>query len=149
MSALILPYGIRFREDSRLEAFPAAEVFVLGAGGKGIRAVFHIDSGATISIAPASDASVLGIDLAAGSRIVIRGVGDERFEGYRHNLRLKIGEGVVIKAPVVLVEHQGIPRILGREGIFPQFGILFDESKHRTAFLRSRTGRRKIDAFCG
>jgi hypothetical protein len=61
MTRFIFPYGIRFRGDRHIELFPAAELFVKGRKKQGIRAVFHIDSGATLSVLPAGDAKVLGV----------------------------------------------------------------------------------------
>ena len=55
----IFPYGVRFLEDGRVEAFPAADISILGRHGSGIRALFHIDSGATTSVLPAQDAAAL------------------------------------------------------------------------------------------
>lgn len=74
MSKFVFPYGIRFQEDGRVETFPAAEVFIVGRGKKGIRALFHIDSGATTSIMPSGDADVLGINAERGKKIFVRGI---------------------------------------------------------------------------
>jgi hypothetical protein len=40
-----------------------------------------------------------------------------------------------------------MPRILGREGVFSQFGIMFDEAKHRVVFLEERIERATIDSL--
>ncbi len=84
MSRFGFPYGIRFQENGRLELFPAIEILVIGPEKKGIRALFHIDSGATTSILPKSDAGVLGIDVKVGKKMIVRGISSETLTGYRH-----------------------------------------------------------------
>ncbi len=146
MSRLIFPYGIKFQEDGQIAIFPAIEVSVLGRRQKGIRALFHIDSGATTSILPKSDADVLGIEAEIGRKILIRGVSGESLVGYRHLLNFQFNQ-LKLKAPAIFVENPFVPRILGREGIFSRFGILFDEPKTRTAFLDVRKERKIIDGL--
>lgn len=141
---IVFPYGVRFLEDGRIETFPVAELSVLGRGGRGIRALFHIDSGATTSVLPARDAAALGIRLDGGKRMLARGLGDAAFTGYRHAVGFQF-DHVTVRAPAIFVEHDSIPRILGREGIFPRFGILFDEAKRRVGFFERRTERRAIE----
>ncbi|MBI2454284.1 MAG: hypothetical protein HYV54_01800, partial [Parcubacteria group bacterium] len=81
MKSLVLPYGVRFMEDGRIEVFPGAEVIVKGQNGKDIYAVFHIDSGASTSIIPIDDGPNLGIDPIKGDRVLVRGVGDSTYFG--------------------------------------------------------------------
>ena len=70
MSHFIFPYGIRFQEDGRIHVFPAAELVILGKRGRGIRALFHLDSGATTSMLPASDATALGLTMRTGKKML-------------------------------------------------------------------------------
>jgi len=142
----IFPYGVKFQEDSQVAIFPAVEILVLGRHETGIRALFHIDSGATTSILPASDAEVLGIDVKTGKKVLVRGIAGESFIGYRHLINVSLNQ-LKIKIPVVFVENVFVPRILGREGIFSQFGILFDEPKTRTAFFDFKEERKTIDSL--
>lgn len=140
----VCPYGVRFQEDERIEIFPAAEVSVLGRGASGLRATFHIDSGATVSILPASDAAVLGLRLSHGKRVIIRGIGDSLLSGYRHAVTFRLN-GRSVRVPAVFVEHVATPRILGREGIFTVFSILFDEARRRVGFLDGVEMRKQVD----
>lgn len=142
----VCPYGVRFQENGRREVFPAAEILVFGRRGKGIRALFHVDSGATASILPAGDAAVLGVVLARGKRLLVHGIGDSFLKGYQHTVRLQFGR-VNIPAPVIFVEGAATPRVLGREGVFPRFGILFDEARRRLVFLDQQQERKRIDPF--
>lgn len=133
----VFPYGVRFLEDGRVEAFPAADISVLGRRGSGIRALFHIDSGATTSVLPAQDAVALGVRLVRGKRMLARGLGDALLPGYRHTIKFQFGRSVIV-APVIFIEHDAVPRILGREGIFMKLAVLFDEARHRVGFLDRR-----------
>ena len=81
MSVLVLSYGIRFREDGRLETFPITEIVLFGRNKKEVGGVYLIDSGATTSIAPAHDAMLLDIALSRGRKTIIRGIGETQFTG--------------------------------------------------------------------
>lgn len=145
MSRFTFPYGIRFQEDGRIEIFPAVEVLVLGHGDRGIRALFHVDSGATTSVLPTSDAEVLGINVNKGKRMLVRGIYGEAQAGYRHTIKIQFN-GLLKRIPVIFVEYESIPRILGREGVFNNFGIMFDGAKRRTCFLDTRKERKIINS---
>ena len=146
MKTLVFPYGIRFQENGRLETFPAAEISIGGRGGKGIRAVFLVDSGATTTIIPSDDAYMLGLNIKDGAKAAVRGLGDTTFFGYKFLLHFTLGD-TAFDAPVIIVEHPGVPHILGREGIFHRFGILFDETRHRIGLLNGKKQRRVIDSL--
>lgn len=146
MSRFVFPYGIRFQEDGRIEVFPAAEIFVLGKTGLGIRALFHVDSGATTSIMPSSDARALGLNAGRGKKMMVRGISGEPFIGYRHSVMLQFND-FRFRAPIIFVENFSIPRILGREGVFSQFGIVFDEMVRRIALLDNHKARKDIDSL--
>jgi aspartyl protease len=70
MTRHLFPCGIRFRQDRRVELFPAAELLITGRRNRGIRATFHLDSGATVTVVPASNAHALGIPLHHGKKVV-------------------------------------------------------------------------------
>ena len=146
MTRIVFPYGIRFQEDGRVDLFPAGEFFILGRGNRGIRAIFHIDSGATTSILPASDAHVLGLRLESGQKILVRGFMGEPAAGYRHLIKIKSGT-ITARIPIIFVEGATVPRILGREGVFVQFSVLFDEVRKRTAFLDAYKEQKQIEAL--
>ena len=142
----IFPYAIRFREDGRLEVFPAAEIFVFGRSGRGLRATFHLDSGATTSILPAADAVVLGLDARDGKKMLVLGISGTPLTGYLHSVRIQFnGLKLRVPVPVIFVVDAAIPRILGRQGVFPRFGILFDEAKRRIGLLERRSERKSIE----
>jgi len=149
MSRHIAPYGIRFREDARIEVFPAVEVLIFGTRERGLRATFHIDSGATVSILPLSDASVLGVATASGRGMLVRGISGDPLIGHRANIKLQIGSFGRIAVPVLFVDSVEVPRILGREGIFDRYGILFDEMQRRTGWFDAKERRAMNGLFKG
>lgn len=147
MSRYVFPYGIRFQEDGNIETLPVAELVVKGRGEEDLRAVFHIDSGATISILPAADAALLNISLHAGEKMMVRGISGKALKGFRHIVSFRFGAALQ-EVPVVFVDERVlVPRILGRAGVFPQFGIIFDEAKQRAAFLEGHSERSVIDSL--
>jgi len=146
MSRFVFPYGVRLKEDGRTEVFPMAEVMMIGRGRKGIRALFHIDSGATTSLVPRDDAELLGLRPEGGARVLIRGVVGEALAGFRHMLTVQFADARY-RIPVIFAESSTVPRVLGREGLFSRFGVVFDESKQRTAFLDAARERTRIDAL--
>ncbi|TSC73545.1 MAG: hypothetical protein G01um101470_24 [Parcubacteria group bacterium Gr01-1014_70] len=138
MKNIVFPYGIRFQEDSRMALFPAAEARIRGSrSSETLYGIFLIDSGATVSVLPAGDAELLGISLTKGIRTVVRGLGATDFFGYRHVITC-LFEHVAIRLPVVFIDHPATLRILGREGLFEKYLIVFDELKHRTLFLNPK-----------
>lgn len=146
MNKLVFPYGIRFQEDGRVDVFPTIEADIVGLRGRGIRATFHLDSGATTSILPGSDAAALGLAASQGKRIAVRGVAGEPLMGRQSAITISLN-GKKLRIPVIFIENIPVPRILGREGVFPFFGIVFDEAKRRSAFLEASKKRRTIDAL--
>lgn len=146
MNKLVFPYGIKFQEDGKISVFPAVELFVLGRHKDGIRALFHIDSGATMSILPRGDADILGIDLKNSNEISVRGISGDAMKGYQNVITIHLDQ-LEIKIPAIFVENDGVPRVLGREGFFNRFGILFDELKRKTRFLDSTKERKTLDSL--
>lgn len=135
MKSIVFRYGIRFQEDSRIAVFPAAEARIQGSrSSETLYGIFLIDSGAAVSVLPVGDAELLGIRLTKGRRTVVRGLGATDFLGYRHVITYTF-EHTAIRLPVVFIDHPATLRILGREGLFEKYLIVFDESKHRTLFL--------------
>jgi len=144
MSRSVFPYGIRFQEDGRVEIFPMAELDILGKDHAGIRAAFHIDSGATTSALPASDGEALGLLVEKGKEVRVRGILGDTQKGYMHEVTVRFAERA-FRIPVIFVQDAAMPRILGRQGVFSRFAILFDEAKRRTAFLEAKMERKTID----
>mgnify|MGYP001588262308 FL=1 len=146
MSRVVVPYGIRFEENGRLATFPVADITVSGTQDASVRALFQIDSGATITVVPLTDAQELHIDLKRGKRLAVRGITGVALPAVMRRLRLTLG-GVSFRAPVAFVSGTSIPRILGREGVFSRFSILFAEANRKVAFLENRSEQRLISTL--
>jgi hypothetical protein len=78
--------------------------------------------------------------------MVIGGISGEPLDGYQHTIGVTFETGR-IKIPVVFVDRPDVPRILGRDGVFNRFAIVFDEAHRRVAFLDSSTERAAIDTM--
>src|SRR3989344_2424641 len=89
-----------------------------------------VDSGATISIFKTEVAKPLNLNIRSGKEIFLHGVGG-RIQGYIHELSFEVGQKKV-KAPVVFsYEYLVSVNLLGREGIFKHFRIIFEEKNLR------------------
>ena len=137
-NGVVFPYGITFREGGVFDTFPVAEVFFFSRESERLSLFLLIDSGATISALPASDAATLGVDVSGGIPMRIAGIDGKPVEGWRHEIRVEIG-GRILRIPIVFLKNKETPRILGREEIFDQFTLIFQENKNRTSFLSHNT----------
>lgn len=137
-NGVVFPYGITLREGGMLDTFPVAEVFFFSRETERLSLFLLIDSGATISALPASDASILGVTAEEGAPMRIVGIDGKPIEGWRHEIEVEVA-GKVLRMPVVFLKNKETPRILGREGMFDQFTLIFQENKNRTGFLSSNT----------
>lgn len=131
----VFPYGITLREEGRVDIFPAAEVGFRNKEGYWLTLYLVIDSGATISALPSSDALVFGIDVEQGMPQTIAGIDGHSISGWQHEIQVQIGE-ISITLPFVFLNSNSVPRVLGRTGIFERFTIVFEEKRKRTGFLR-------------
>lgn len=105
--------------------FPVIEIGVLIKGAP-TKIFALIDSGASTCLFNAETAGLLGINFKKGEKIQLGGVGGN-IKGYVHRLLLKVADKL-IKAPVIFSENYSSSfNLLGREGIFENFKITFDE----------------------
>jgi len=93
-----------------------------------------IDSGATISALPKSDALVFGIEVRKGKQIMISGIGGEKLMGWQHQITTRLGKEI-LKIPLIFLDSEMAPRVLGRAGIFSNFLLIFEEKEKRTGFI--------------
>jgi hypothetical protein len=89
-----------------------------------------IDSGATTSIFRPEVAEGLGIGVESGEEIYLSGVGG-RIRGYLHKLEIEVA-GKKFKCPIIFsYEYTVSLNLLGREGFFGKFIVVFDEEKKK------------------
>lgn len=118
--------------------FPAAELAFQTKEGDVVSLFLILDSGASISALPKSDALTFGIDVEAGIPTAVSGIEGKSIEGWRHELLVRIGrERIVI--PFLFLGTDDAPRILGREGVFDRYTVIFEESKRRTGLFTTET----------
>lgn len=131
-------YGITVQELGRVTVFPAAEVFFRTAAGEWAPTFLLIDSGAAISALPKSDAALLGVALKSGELAMVQGISGKPLRGWRHEISIRLRDND-LKIPLVFVNNNTAPRVLGRAGVFEHFTIVLEEHTHRSGFLGTDT----------
>lgn len=122
---MIFPY----RKDAKGDYFPITPVIIFSRN-RFIRTSALIDSGATTSIFRSDVADQLGIKIEKGGEIYLSGIGG-RIKGYLHKLEVKVA-GRKFFCPIIFsYEYTVSLNLLGREGFFKNFVIVFEESKKR------------------
>jgi len=146
---ITLPYGIRYGVGGRIETVPVVHIRVQTSsrGRSSAPGIFVIDSGATTSLLPASDAKILGLDITRGERIVVRSATGHTGIGYRQHVDMIIENLTLYSVPAIFMEGDEIPRVLGREGVFTYFGIIFDEARRRSGFFDAKKERQLLDSL--
>ena len=139
----VFPYGISLSRDGKVSVFPAAEVLFPTADGEQAAFLLLIDSGATVSALPKFDAEILGIKAEGGVPTMVAGIGGTAIQGWRHELSAILGEEEY-KIPLIFLDSQEAPRVLGREGVFERFTIVLEEDKQRSAFVDIRSKESQV-----
>jgi hypothetical protein len=135
-------YGITMTESKQLAVFPVARVIIRTKQNEELALIMLIDSGATVSALPKSIATLLGINLKKGKPLRIFGVGGKSIRAWQHSIPIRIGiHG--IELPVAFLNSSNSPRVLGREGIFDNFTIVFEESRRQSALLETNSSEAK------
>ena len=141
-NSFVFPYSITLKEDGAIDTIPIAEVGFKDKQGEWLSLFLIIDSGATISALPKSDASVFGIDVRKGKQMMISGIGGEKLIGWQYQITARLGNEI-LKLPLVFLDSDIAPRVLGRAGIFEKFLLVFEEKEHRTGFIGDDLGEGK------
>lgn len=88
------------------------------------------DSGAAISLFDVAIANALGIDIEAGERRDLRGVGG-RILAYGHDVPVKVMEHPLTLKVFFSFDYRTSVNILGRSDFFRRFRVTFDEAGQR------------------
>lgn len=107
--------------------FPVVPLVFL-VGQKRIRSQALVDSGATISIFGEEVAEALGIDIEKGEKTILGGVGG-RIIGYIHKFNIRIATKEFLCPIVFSKEYLVSFNLMGRQGFFERFRIIFEEKK--------------------
>jgi hypothetical protein len=93
----------------------------------------YVDSGADVSLLPRSFMKVLDIRLEEEEIKEIRGIGEGRVPMIVKTLEVRFGEKTFnAKVAIALVED--VPYILGREDMFDEFRVCFDQNHKVVSF---------------
>lgn len=127
-------YSFPYREESSRAfsriARPVIEVSLRQRqqSGKWVKVFPYADSGADFSLFPKGICKLLGLQLKAGQRSQIQGVGGKAAAVYLHTVEIRIGE-TSFKARVGFSASEGVPYLLGRLDVLDHFDIRFEKDK--------------------
>lgn len=87
-----------------------------------------VDTGATVSVAPAGLATALGLGPSLGSPVSLSGVGGG-LSAVVYTLDIQVGNQVFPNIPVAVAQTDQVPFLLGRAGFWPEASLGFDNSR--------------------
>ncbi len=115
---------------------PVASVSVRSLRGSWFPAVMYVDSGADLTLVPRDFGLLLGMDLSKHVG-TITGVTGNLLRVSLQQTKFKIG-GTVAKAKFAVASRNDVPYLLGRQGLFRHFKIIFQEYKALVRFSAPR-----------
>ena len=125
-------YSFPYREEPSKVfgrvARPVVEVSLREQSGAWVKVFPYADSGADFSLFPKGICKLLGLQLKAGRRSFIRGVGGKPTVVYLHKVEMRIGEKS-FNARVGFAVSERMPYLLGRLDVLEHFEIRFDKDK--------------------
>lgn len=120
----IFPY----QKNSSGDFFPLIDIFVYNKNYAS-RIFALVDSGAAVSIFRKDVADQLNLKIETGRETYLGGVGG-RIKGYVHELKIEV-VGKRFLCPIVFSYEYSVSfSLLGREGFFKRFKIIFEEKKN-------------------
>jgi len=90
--------------------------------------IAYVDSGADVTLLPASFIKALEIKVEEEEIKEIRGIGDAKVPVIIKDVRMKIGN-VIFNAKVAIALIEDVPYLLGRENVFDKFEICFKQKE--------------------
>ena len=98
--------------------------------------IAYVDSGADVTLLPASFIKVLEIKMEEEEIKEIRGIGDAKVPVIIKDVKMKIGDvAFIAKVAIALIED--VPYLLGREGVFDKFEICFKQKEKVVYFKQA------------
>jgi len=148
MKKYSFPYAFKLEENGEIRFFPSISVYFQSRNGEKVFALLVVDSGADVTLLTYEDALALGIKLEEGEKTLVAGITPSRVTvGYRHNIKIKFNQ-LNFEIPIVFANSNEVPRVLGREGVFDKFFILFDEKQRQAIFiLRDSDSQKRLKAI--
>ena len=125
-------YTFPYREEPS-KAFgriarPVIEVSLRQQSGAWVKVFPYADSGADFSLFPRGICKLLGLELKAGRRSMIQGVGGKAAAVYLHRVHMRIGE-TSFEARVGFSAGERVPYLLGRLDVLVRFDIRFERDR--------------------
>lgn len=118
-------------------AAPLLPVSLRMQDGRFIRQLFVVDSGADVCLGPRRLCVLLGLTWEAGIPVELRGIapGEECVvKAMIHTVELRVHEAKMDLSLPFCFADGAAPLLLGREGFFDAFRILFDKRNAVTTF---------------
>jgi hypothetical protein len=117
-----------YKQNSKGDFFPVIDLYI--AYTKDFERTYAlIDSCATISIFTQDIAQKLNLPINKGEEIYLGGVGG-RIKGYMHKMKVKLANQNLIIPVVFSYEYFVSFNLLGRESVFKNFKIIFEEKDY-------------------
>lgn len=117
-----------YKKNSRGDFFPVIDLYIAYMSSLE-RTYALIDSGATISVFTNDIAQRLGLPINKGKEIFLGGIGG-RIRGYIHEVKVILTNQNLIIPVVFSYEYSVSFNLLGREGVFKNFKIVFEEKDY-------------------
>ena len=92
---------------------------------------FILDTGADITTLPYYMISMMKLDVSTLTESVSYGIGDGATKSWNTIIDMTIGKSSY-RIPCSFVKNNGIPLLLGKEGVFDMLNIYLDNEKHET-----------------
>ena len=125
-------YSFPYREEPSRAfiriASPVVEISLRQQSGTWVKLFPYADSGADFSLFPKGICKLLGLELRAGDRSSIQGVGGKAAVVYLHTVQMRIGE-TNFQARVGFSASERVPYLLGRLDVLEHFDIRFEKDK--------------------
>ncbi len=137
--AIIFKYKLQKRADGVEAKLPHIPIEIKGNGPGWIQTMALVDSGADVSVIPRDLAELIGLDLS-GKETIANGIGGQ-VKTLKTKMSIKIQnshENYKFRdVPVeVIMQETKAPMILGRNGFFDKFIIIFDHQGEKIKFQR-------------
>ena len=112
---------------------PVAKIYLLRQEGEWIAEYFYVDSGADYTLIPYRMGRFLGLERIASEIREMGGIGGViavRFAPV--SMRI---EAYQFDCTIAWAQIEGVPLLLGREGVFDQFDVTFQQRNKKTIFV--------------
>ena len=119
---------------------PVASVQVRAVRGHWFPTLMYIDSGADMTLVPSDFGKLLGMDLSK-NKASLAGVTGAPLRVSLQSAEVMIGN-TLENATIAVATRNNVPYLLGREGLFKAFKIIFEEYKGLASFIHQSKGRK-------